>query len=365
MLWLVFAALTGIAIFSVLWPLARKPRQDRSVEPDIAFYEERLTEIDREVDRALIAPEDAKAVKAEAARRLLNAAELSERKPLNASQFRVRAAAVLALIVVPAVTLGVYGFVGHPNEPDLPLEARLQSDPSRMDLQTAVAKVEAHLAENPLDGRGYEVLVPAYLRMGRKEDAARAAANALRLLGETPERLTLYGEMLVFVADGVVTKDAQEAFTKALAGGAFEPKASLYLGLAAEQDGNQKKALGIWNELLAKAPPGAPWVEGLRQKIAELSGSSPQATPQGAAIAAMPDAERNATIHSMVDRLAARLAQNGNDIEGWLRLVRAYKVLNEGDKARTALEDARRSFGGNAEATARLDALAHELGLEG
>jgi cytochrome c-type biogenesis protein CcmH len=358
--------------------LARTPRQDKNIERDIAFYEERLSEIDREVGRALIAPEDAKAVKAEAARRLLTAADRTMAQLVSSSRGRVRLAAVLVLIVVPVVALAVYGDVGHPNWPDQPLEARLESDPGRMDLQMAIAKVEAHLAENPLDGRGYEVLVPAYLRLGRKEDAAHAAENALRLLGETPDRLALYGEMLVLNADGVVTKDAKEAFTKALDGGAFVPKASLYLGLAAEQDGDPTRALAIWNKLLADAPSNAPWADSLRKKIAQLSGGSPQtampqtsmplapqSTPQGAAIAAMPEAERNATIHSMVDRLAARLAQNGQDVEGWLRLVRAYKVLNEGDKARTALSDARRSLGGDPAAMSRIDALAHELGIEG
>jgi len=378
MLWIIFALLTGIAIFSVLWPLARTPRPTKNVERDVAFYEERLAEIDREVERSLIGPEDAKVVKAEAARRLLASADQSEMQSPSYSRGRVRFVSVFALFLIPAVSLGVYYVVGHPNWPDQPLEARLESDPSHMDLQMAVAKVEAHLAQNPSDGRGYEILAPAYLRMGRREDAMRAAASALRLLGDSPQRLTLYGETLVYVADGVVTKEAQEAFTKALAGGASAPQASLYLGLAAEQDGDEARALSIWRKLLAEAPPNAPWVEALRKRVAALSGESgppgasaaappgnPAATPQGAAIAAMPEAERDSVIRSMVDRLAARLAQNGQDVDGWLRLVRAYKVLNEADKARTALEDARRSLGKDAAATARLDALARELGLEG
>ncbi len=124
---------------------------------------------------------------------------------------------------------------------------------------------------------------------------------------------------------------------------------------------------------MAKAPPYMPWVKELREKIAAMSS---EATPsqseanvprqsQEAAIAAMPAPEQNTAIRGMVDRLAARLAQNGQDIEGWLRLVRAYKVLNEADKARTALDEARRNLGNDPAATARIDALAHELGLEG
>jgi cytochrome c-type biogenesis protein CcmH len=71
------------------------------------------------------------------------------------------------------------------------------------------------------------------------------------------------------------------------------------------------------------------------------------------------------TIRAMVDGLAARLAQNGNDLEGWLRLVRSYAVLHETDKARTALVDAKRNLAGDPNAIARLETLARELGLEG
>jgi len=369
MLWVVFALLTGAAIFSVLWPLARKSAQPQSeINSDIAFYEDRLAEIDKEVERSLIAPEDARAVKAEAARRLLVSADHAETKQQSFSGARVKFAAVVALIVVPAVALGVYAQTGHPNLPDDPLEARLESDPSKMDLQTAVAKVERHLAQNPRDGKGYEVLAPAYLKMGRAEDAARAELQAMALLGETPERLTFYGEALFFAANGIVTKDAQAAFAKA-ADGRLAPKASLYLGLAAEQDGNRDKAIAIWSDLI-KQVPDAPWADALRGKIAALQGAPmaearPETTQQGAAIAAMPEGQRDAAIRGMVDRLAQRLEQNGNDVEGWLRLVRAYKVLNEGEKARSALGNARHSLEGDAAATVRLDALAKELGLEG
>ena len=59
----------------------------------------------------------------------------------------------------------------------------------------------------------------------------------------------------------------------------------------------------------------------------------------------MSDADRNAMIHTMVERLATRLKQNGDDVEGWLRLVRAYMVLGERDKAKNALTDARQAVG--------------------
>jgi cytochrome c-type biogenesis protein CcmH len=67
----------------------------------------------------------------------------------------------------------------------------------------------------------------------------------------------------------------------------------------------------------------------------------------------------------MVEGLAARLAQNGNDAQGWLRLIRAYGVLHETDKARQAMTEARKAMAGDAAAGRDLDALAREFGLGG
>ncbi|HEX7564466.1 MAG TPA: hypothetical protein VF396_14635 [Bradyrhizobium sp.] len=46
-------------------------------------------------------------------------------------------------------------------------------------------------------------------------------------------------------------------------------------------------------------------------------------------------------IRAMVDRLAARLRQDGSDVDGWIQLVRSYLVLNETENARAAIADAR------------------------
>lgn len=360
MLWGLFALLTGAAVLAVLWPLAKPVRQAAS--PDVDFYRAKLDEIERDAGLATISPQDAEAAKIEAARQLLAAAEKQEPKPAAASSpLRPRVVALVALVFVPGLTLGLYAALGHPNWPDEPLGARLNAPLESMDINAAIAKVEAHLARHPEDGLGYEVLVPAYLRLGRIEDAVHAAQMALQKLGENPQRLTAYGETLVFANNGIVTEEARRLFARALATGS-EPKALFFLGLAASQEGDKTDARNYWQKLLAQSPRNAPWRSDLTARLAALSSQSAAPDP-AAALAALPPAEREAAIRAMVDRLATRLAANGQDIEGWLRLVRAYKVMNENDKARAALATARRDFGGDAAATARLDALAHELGL--
>ena len=85
--------------------------------------------------------------------------------------------------------------------PAAPLAERAQQPLATRSIETLVLQVETHLAANPEDGRGWEVLGPVYLRLGRFEDAVKARQNALRLLGATPAREADYGEALVAAAN--------------------------------------------------------------------------------------------------------------------------------------------------------------------
>jgi cytochrome c-type biogenesis protein CcmH len=398
MLWVVFAFLTGAAVFSVLWPLSRARAPTDRRELDVAFYEAQTAEIERDAARGLIGPDEATTAKTEAARRLMAAASRDADAVGRGAGWSVRAVALATLVFVPVMSLALYTKIGMPELPDLPLEARLDMPAAKMDLQTAIAKIERHLAEAPSDGRGYDILAPIYMRLGRSDDAARAYAKAIEVMGPTAERYAGLGEARVYMGGGVVTADANQAFEEAVKLNPHAPRALFYLGMAARQDGDKAKALGIWRELVSVSPPNAPWLETVKMHMAALSGDQPPAALSGekppaalsgeqppatiadgaapnlqaagtqkmaAAIQAMPDDQRQAMIRRMVDGLAERLKTNGADLDGWLRLVRAYRVLDDEGKAKGALADARRNFAADAEATKRLDALARELGLEG
>ncbi|PNE10308.1 MAG: c-type cytochrome biogenesis protein CcmI [Beijerinckiaceae bacterium] len=365
MVWLIFAVLSAAAVISVLWPLAKTPRGVARREIGIAIYKAQLAEIERDEAQRLVAPEDAQGAKAEAARRLI-AADAANAPLPAASKTRARLASAGVLIFVPVLALSLYATIGHPDMPDAPLAARLDASPARMDLAAAIAKIEAHLAQHPDDGRGYEVLAPVYLRLGRAGDAVSAARAALRLLGETPARHALYGEALVAAANGVVTAESKQSFEAAAARDPSAAEPRFFLGLAAEQEGDIARARDIWGKLAAEAPRDMPWAQALRERLAAL-GAGPETTQEGLAakIEALPEAGQMTAIRGMVEGLAARLAQNGQDVEGWLRLVRSYTVLQEPNKARSALIDAKRSLAGDPSAIARIEALARELGLEG
>jgi cytochrome c-type biogenesis protein CcmH len=215
------------------------------------------------------------------------------------------------------------------------------------------------------------------MRLGRFDDAVRAWRNTIRLNGGNAAREAEFGEAQVAAANGVVTADAKVAFERALAADGKNVMARFYMGTAADQDGRRADADKIWRELLADAPPGAPWVEVVRHAIERdappdtATNVSPAQTAPGpnaadvAAAAQMKPEDRNQMIRGMVARLADRLKQDGNDVDGWERLLRAYMVLGERDKAHNAAADARKALASDPDKLRHLDTVLKGLGVEG
>jgi cytochrome c-type biogenesis protein CcmH len=234
-------------------------------------------------------------------------------------------------------------------------------------LDNLVAQVEAHLEKNPTDGRGWSVLAPVLARLGRYDDAVRAFRNSITYNGDSADRRADLGEALAGAAGGVVTSEAKAEFERAVALNADEVKASYFLGLAAEQDGRSAEAASIWRAMLAKAPADAPWRPLVQAALARVGGAAAPTLSDDAMAAAkgMSETDRGAMIRGMVERLASRLKQNGDDVEGWLRLVRAYMVMGDRDKARSALVDARQAVANDAERLRQLNEGLKNLGLDG
>ncbi len=365
-LWFVFALMTAAAIFAVLWPLGRgaRPQSDAS---EAAVYKDQLAEIDRDVAAGLIGPSEADAARVEIGRRLLAAAD-SQRDPPVASNIRLRrSAAVIALVGLPILAVAFYLPLGSPRLGDFPLAARTRAPDVTQPLENLVAQVEQHLEKNPADGRGWSVLAPVLARLGRFDDAVRAYRNSITYNGDSAERRADLGEALAGAAGGVITSEAKAEFERALALNAGEVKATYFLGLAAEQDGRTAEAASIWRAMLAKAPPDAPWRPAVQAALVRVGGSIVPAPSDDAVAAAkdMNETDRGAMIRGMVERLASRLKQNGDDVEGWLRLVRAYMVMGDRDKARGALTDARQAVANDADRLRQLNEGLKNLGLDG
>jgi cytochrome c-type biogenesis protein CcmH len=270
------------------------------------------------------------------------------------------------------LALALYLALGSPGLPGAPAGARLaDTDQAGSKVSALVAEVEAHLRKQPNDGRGWDVIAPVYMRLGRYGDAAHAYRRANELAGETAERLSGFAEATVAASNEVVTEPARRAFEKVLK---LEPKRLVprfWLALAKEQDGELAQAAAAYRELLAALPADADWrpllVQRLQAVSARLGTGSSGAGPSAADIAAaaqLPPDQQKKMIAQMVEGLAGRLEANGKDLAGWQRLLRSYTVLGETEKAERALVAARQALAGDASALAELNALAKELGLK-
>lgn len=377
MVWAVFAALTAIAALAVLVPLARGARGASADESGAAVYADQLAELDRDVARGVVGAAEADAARAEIGRRLLKAAK-AEAPARPAGQWRGRVVAAIALVLVPVATVALYVGLGAPAVPDEPLTARREAPADGQSIDGLIARVEAHLAANPDDGQGWAVLGPVYLRVGRANDAAAAFSNAIRLSGATAALQAGLGEALTAMAGGIVTADARAAFAAAAALDPQGLRPRFYLALALTQEGRRDEAIAAWRALLAGARGDEPWAAAVKRELAGLgapvdppaAGAGPGAAatpaPSGAdmeAMAALPPEERAKIIEGMVAGLAERLDRDGGSLDEWLRLARAYVVLDKRADARAALGRAQSAFADDPAAQQRIDETAAALDL--
>jgi cytochrome c-type biogenesis protein CcmH len=366
MIWIVFAVMTVAVMAALLVPVARPRAAPEAVDRnayDRAVFRDQLAELERDVERRTIGAAEAEAARNEIARRLI-AASSAPASP--ASQARSRPAiAVAATVLIPLVAVPLYYQAGSPALPDVPLAVRMANAEQSGDYDALIAKVEQHLAKNPDDLSGWKVLAPAYRNGQRWRDAAEAQRNILRLSPPDAANLADYGEALVLAGQGMVTAEAHELFRKALALDPKLPKARFYDALALKQEGKAGEAKAAFAAFLADTPEDAPWRPMLLAEMEDVASRPPALDQQTMSDAAtMSAADRQAMIRSMVDGLEAKLKANGDDLNGWLRLIRARSVLGDTDRARAALDTARTQFKDNAEALAQLDGLAREVNIQ-
>ena len=381
LLWVILAVLTAVVMSFLLHPLVGRRADTLGRDAfNATVYRDQLNEIEADRERGLIGEAETEAARLEVARRLLAADEDAKAETGATSRAALpRIAFIAVAIALPLAAVGGYLIYGSPRLPDQPLAARLTDPAKEKDVSVLVARVEARLRAHPEEGEGWDAIAPIYLAGRRYADAAEAYRQAIQLLGPEPKRLSGLGQALVLEQGGIVTEPARLALEEALKrdGSLVEPQ--ILLAVAKEQEGNYEAALEDWRGLLDRQGGNKSWRAMVEQRIANaqahLSGKpvdrpAPPAGmlgPSAADVAAaqnMSPADRQAMIEGMVKKLAERLDSNGDDLEGWLRLVRAYTVLGRNGEAQDALARAKNQFAGNAQAIEQLDALAAQLGLK-
>jgi len=366
---LLFTAVALCAVTVVCHPLLRGVHvtADRA-QFDRAVYRDQLREVDRDVARGVLSPEEAGSARLEIQRRLLAADALTGRQVW--SEPSPRLAAVVAVFVL-AVATGLYLHFGSPSLPDAPFNGRVAQQEAdaahgeHMDMHQAAESLEKKLQETPSDAQGWVLLARTEATLGDWQKATDAFRHAVGLGQKGPDVMAGYGEMQVLAAGGIVSPAAHAAFAAALAADPKNEVARYYLAVADAQAGEDKRAIQRWIALAAELPEDSPMRDAIARGVTEAAkdaGIAAPAMPKGtipapepeaaetpsagpsqdqmAAAGKMTDAQRKQMIEGMVAQLANHLQNDPSDLEGWLRLGRSYAVLGDTDKSVAAFAKA-------------------------
>lgn len=287
-----------------------------------------LAGIDADLAAGKLGEAEATAAKGELAREMLRLK--GETNASNASRPLERGPIVAGIAATAVLAFGIYSMLGHPDLPSQPLAGRPEAVAQTIDLKSAIERIEAQLTANPDDLRGWTVVAPAYVELGRLPDAENAYRKVLELGGLSADIETRLAEVILLKAEG---KGSDEALALLRSAAVRDPKnvlSRLYLASELTQTGSYEEAAAAWQAALDLSTGDEPWLPAARQglAVAQNNGVAPQ------------NAQETEMIAGMVSGLAERLATSGGSIEEWTQLVRAYLVLADTAKAQAAYDDA-------------------------
>ena len=255
-----------------------------------------------------------------------------------------------------------------------------------------LAALEARVQREPASADAWTALGAARFDLGDFAGAAAAYEKAVALSPESAGLWSALGEARVMASEReAMPAAASEAFDKAIALDAKDPRARYFLAVRKDIGGDHTGAIEDWFALLADTPQGAPWEADLRRTIEQVGAihkidvaarlAATQARPLTAnempvaaraipgpsraemeAASQLPKGQQDAMIQGMVDGLEARLKANPADVDRWIMLMRSRMTLGETAKAAQALKD---GIAANPAAAGRLKAQAQLLGVPG
>lgn len=331
------ALLTLLVVAWLLRPLLRKPG-DSGITSDklnAAIHRDQLRALEADLARGVISPQDFETTRDELQLRLLDDTESFEASPKNkkAGFWSAKRTAVAVGLSLPILTLGLYLQLGTPAAIDL--VARANGNEHQM--QEMIDKLAARLKANPDDPKGWVMLARSYKAMGRFNEAKQAYDKAGDIADKDPDLLVDRAELTAILAGNQLAGKPEQMIQEALRLNPQHPMGLMLSGMAAYQNADYKTAVARWEKLLDMVSPDSQDAQQIQANIEDARTKGGMATsdnnklppiPAGAAAGMTPD-----KINDMVERLAARLKDNPDDIAGWARLARAYKVQNRLDEA--------------------------------
>lgn len=401
MFWIICAALTAAVGLAIMAPLlrARGGASEPAAAFDLQVYRDQLREVERDLERGVIAPEDAGRLRTEIGRKVLDAdRRLSQATASGSGGRGLVALGVLAVLF--AGTVALYLREGQPGRGDLPIAQRIaqaeqvyQDRPTQAqaeanappraapdvpeDFASLIGQLRDAVARNPDDPQGLTLLAMNEMRLGNMAAARQAQQRLVDLRGDqaSASELERLSALMVDAAGGLITPEAEAVLARALQADPGNPQARYLLGMLQLQNDRPDRAFPIWRRLLEEGPADAPWVAPIGAAISDLAWlagqpdyvpPAPMPGPDADALAAAEDMspeERRQMVAGMVAQLESRLAQQGGTPDEWARLISSLVVIGNTDHARAIWSEAQTRFAASPEALEIVRRAAVESGL--
>ncbi|SMQ61164.1 cytochrome c-type biogenesis protein CcmH [Devosia lucknowensis] len=327
--WSIAIAVTAITCAALFYAAAG--RTVNAAKPEMADPDEHfrllLRGIELDEQSGKLDASQALAAKGELARELLKSrGESTARKSADLG----RAPIAAGLAAVAAISLGLYAVIGRPDLPTQPLAERPELVAQAMDLDDAITRIEARLAEAPDDVRGWQVIAPAYVEQGRYAEAANAYRRVIALSGPSAELLTDLAETLLLEAGDAGSDEAMQLLRQAADLDPAHGRSRLYLAAELMRAEQYDEAARYWQQAIDLSVGDEAWLPAARQGLAVAQNDGVDSSA----------AEQAAMIQGMVSSLSERLYADGGTVEEWTQLVRSYLVLNDRAGAQQAFDAA-------------------------
>lgn len=332
------ALLTLLVLAWVLRPLL-KPTPKTGVSSqrlNADIYRDQLQALERDLARAAISPADFEATRDELQLRLLDDTEEPDtiHQASSTPFWTARRTAAIISLLFPLGAAGTYWWLGTPGAIDPVATQKMNDDKIVQMVESLAAKLKA----NPDNPKGWAMLARSYKVLGKFAEAEQAFEKAGPVVNSDPDLLVDYADLLAVRAGKLIEGRPLDLVNKALALDPRHPMGLMMSGVAAYRRADFALATAQWEKLLAVLEPGSPDALQIEADIADARtkaglptaakarSSDSQAGMQSPVDVAAAGPMTPEKINQMVERLAARLQSNPDDLAGWAKLARAYKV---------------------------------------
>ena len=270
------SSLLLISIITIIRTLMNKNNEKiNSNQNSIDIYNQKLKEINFDIENHLITKSEANNAIEELKYSLIKDnknTDILDSKLYFSNLKSKKTISIILLLVIPVFVISVYSFIGAPNSIEkLVLVSDLKNSKDNSEKLVSVEqmlnRIERRLLDDPNNSDDWLMLANSYVVLKRYPEAIRALENLYRLKGDDPSLLFRYADVLAMANSGIFAGKPSELIKKALQ---LDPQNTMGLwlaGLVAYEEGEVKKAINYWENVLPKLEIGSEEEKNIRKYI--------------------------------------------------------------------------------------------------